>query len=425
MFGTSRNQRRSINVWPGYVDALSALLMVIIFILLIFIIAQFLLSEILSGQESELSSLHTQVNELTEMLGLEEKKGRQLNDQVMELSFLVSSLTETRTELNSKIKVMTKSSEMDRAELKQKIMLIGSLQEDIDALRRMRQELEDRVGNLAVALQTSQTDLGSLRDRSKALEARLAEETDRTFLAQKNVEMKNIRIQALTALIGRQKQAIEEQRQLSADARAEVALLSRQINFLRKQLEEISQALDLSEVEKKVQTAEIKDLGKRLNIALARRVNELERYRSEFFGRLRMILGDNPYVQIVGDRFVFQAELLFASGSADLGEEGKKHLAKLAATLRDISKQIQKDIDWILRIDGHTDRVPISSGKYVSNWELSTTRALSVVKFLARQGIPENRMAAAGFSKFHPLDPADTPAAYRKNRRIEIKLTSR
>jgi chemotaxis protein MotB len=425
MFGTTRNQRRSINVWPGYVDALSALLMVVIFVLLIFIIAQFLLSEILSGQESELSSLHTQVNELTEMLGLEEKKGRQLNDQVMELSFLVSSLTETRTELNSKIKVISQRSEMDRAELKQKIMLIGSLQEDIDALRRMRQELEDRVGNLAVALQTSQTDLGSLRDRSKALEARLAEETDRTFLAQKDVEMKNIRIQALTALIGRQKQAIEEQRQLSADARAEVALLSQQINFLRKQLEEISQALDLSKAEKKVQTAEIKDLGKRLNIALARRVNELERYRSEFFGRLRMILGDNPYVQIVGDRFVFQAELLFASGSADLGEEGKMHLAKLAATLRDISKQIQKDIDWILRIDGHTDRVPIFSGKYVSNWELSTTRALSVVKFLARQGIPENRMAAAGFSKFHPLDPADTPAAYRKNRRIEIKLTSR
>jgi chemotaxis protein MotB len=425
MFGTTRNQRRSINVWPGYVDALSALLMVVIFVLLIFIIAQFLLSEILSGQESELSSLHIQVNELTEMLGLEEKKGRQLNDQVMELSFLVSSLTETRTELNSKIKVISQRSEMDRAELKQKIMLIGSLQEDIDALRRMRQELEDRVGNLAVALQTSQTDLGSLRDRSKALEARLAEETDRTFLAQKDVEMKNIRIQALTALIGRQKQAIEEQRQLSADARAEVALLSQQINFLRKQLEEISQALDLSKAEKKVQTAEIKDLGKRLNIALARRVNELERYRSEFFGRLRMILGDNPYVQIVGDRFVFQAELLFASGSADLGEEGKMHLAKLSATLRDISIQIQKDIEWILRIDGHTDRVPIFSGKYVSNWELSTTRALSVVKFLARQGIPENRMAAAGFSKFHPLDPADTPAAYRKNRRIEIKLTSR
>jgi chemotaxis protein MotB len=344
---------------------------------------------------------------------------------VTELSFLVSSLTETRTDLNSKIEVLTQRSEIDRAELKQKIMLLASLQEDIDALRRMRQELEDRVGNLAAALQSSQTDLSSLRDRSKVLEARLAEQTDRTVLAQKDIEMKNIRIQALMALVGGQKQAIEEQRQLSADARAEVALLSQQINFLRKQLEEISQALDLSKAEKKVQTAEIKDLGKRLNIALARRVNELERYRSEFFGRLRMILGDNPYVQIVGDRFVFQAELLFASGSADLGEEGKMHLAKLAATLRDISKQIQKDIDWILRIDGHTDRVPIFSDKYVSNWELSTTRALSVVKFLARQGIPENRMAAAGFSKFHPLDPADTPAAYRKNRRIEIKLTSR
>jgi chemotaxis protein MotB len=424
MFGTNRNQR-SISVWPGYVDALAALLMVVIFVLLIFIIAQFLLSEILSGQESELSSLHEQVNELTEMLGLEKKRGQQLTDQVTELSFLVSSLTETRKDLNSKIEVLTQRSEMERAELKQKVMLLASLQEDIDALRRMRQELEDRVGNLAAALQNSQTDLSSLRDRSKVLEARLAEQTDRTVLAQKDIEMKNIRIQALMALVGGQKQAIEEQRQLSANARAEVALLTRQINFLRQQLEEISHALDLSEKEKKVQTVKIKDLGRRLNIALARRVNELERYRSEFFGRLRTILGDNPYVRIVGDRFVLQAELLFASGSADLGEEGKEHLTKLAAILRDISKQIQKDIDWILRIDGHTDRVPIYSGKYASNWELSTARALSVVEFLAQQGIPENRMAAAGFSKFHPLDPADTPDAYRKNRRIEIKLTSR
>lgn len=424
MLGTNRNQR-SISVWPGYVDALAALLMVVIFVLLIFIIAQFLLSEILSGQESELSSLHEQVNELTEMLGLEKKRGQQLTDQVTELSFLVSSLTETRTDLNSKIEVLTQRSEMDRAELKQKVMLIASLQEDIDALRRMRQELENRVGNLAVALQSSQTDLSSLRDRSKVLEARLAEQTDRTVLAQKDIEMKNIRIQALMALVGGQKQAIEEERQLSANARAEVALLTRQINFLRQQLEEISHALDLSEKEKKVQKVKIKDLGKRLNIALARRVNELERYRSEFFGRLRTILGDNPYVRIVGDRFVLQAELLFASGSADLGEEGKEHLTKLAAILHNISKQIQKDIDWILRIDGHTDRVPIYSGKYASNWELSTARALSVVEFLARQGIPENRMAAAGFSKFHPLDPADTPDAYRKNRRIEIKLTSR
>lgn len=425
MYGAARNQQRQVNVWPGYVDALSALLMVVIFVLLIFIIAQFLLSEILSGQESELTSLHKQVNELTDMLGLEKAKGGQLADQVTELSILVSGLTETKTELSRKIDVMALQSEMDRAKLKQKVLLIASLQEDIDALRRMREELETRVGQLAAVLKTSQSDLGAMRDRSKALEARLVDETERTLLAQKEIEMKTIRIQALTALVGSQQQAIVEERKLSASARAEVVLLSRQIGFLRQQLEEISQALDLAEREKKTQKAKIEDLGKRLNIALARRVTELERYRSEFFGRLKAILGDNPNVRVVGDRFVFQAELLFASGSADLGEAGKAHLTKLAATLHDISGQIQKDIDWILRIDGHTDRVPIYGGRYASNWELSTARALSVVRFLAQQGIPENRMAAVGFSKFHPLDPADTPGAYRKNRRIEIKLTAR
>ncbi|MCA1787724.1 MAG: OmpA family protein, partial [Desulfobacteraceae bacterium] len=166
------------------------------------------------------------------------------------------------------------------------------------------------------------------------------------------------------------------------------------------------------------------DLGKQLNIALARKVHELTQYRSEFFGRLKQILGDNPAIAIRGDRFVFQAELLFASGSATLGDAGKKHLAALAETLIMVAKKIPDDINWILRIDGHSDKVPINNEFFSSNWELSAARALSVVQFLSRQGIPEKRMAAAGFSKYHPIDPADTKEAYQKNRRIEIKLTN-
>ena len=158
---------------------------------------------------------------------------------------------------------------------------------------------------------------------------------------------------------------------------------------------------------------------------MARRISDLEAYRSEFFGRLRRVLGDNPLIRIEGDRFVFQAELLFSTGSAELGPAGIRHLTQLAATLNELLIKIPPEIDWILRIDGHTDRVPVTSGRFPSNWELSTARAVSVVRFLSSQGIPETQMAAAGFSKFHPLDPADTPAAYRKNRRIEIKLTAR
>lgn len=415
--GAKRNQR-SVNVWPGYVDALSALLMVVIFVLLLFIFAHFLLNEILSGQESELAALNRRVTELTDLLGLEKERTEKLTTDVIELSGLVHNLTDEKAEL-------TRQTETDQAEIERQLTHIASLQEDIDALRRLREALEMRVGELASALTAAQTDAGALRDRTKALEARLADELDRTYLAQKDIEAKEIRIQALSALVGEQDQALQEERELSASARAEVALLNQRIDALRNQLEEISRALAAVEREKLDREAEIEDLGKRLNIALARQVNRLERYRSEFFGRLREVLGQNPYVRIEGDRFVLQAELLFDSASADIGESGRSHLAKLADSLGEISYKIPDDIEWVLRIDGHTDRAPINTQQFPSNWELSSARALSVVRFLAQQGIPEKRMAATGFSKFHPLDPANTVEAYRKNRRIEIKLTSR
>ncbi len=265
----------------------------------------------------------------------------------------------------------------------------------------------------------------NFRDRTKALEARLANQEEKTFLAQKDIEQREIRIQALSALIGEQQEALEDQLKLSADSRAEMALLNQKITLLQSQLEEINEALVHSETMKQSQAKQIEDLGERLNIELARRVSNLEQYRSDFFGRLRQILGDNPFVKIEGDRFVFQAEFLFPSASADLGEAGKDQLRQITSILKELNTTIPKDINWIIRIDGHTDRQPIRSPYFASNWELSTGRAVSVVRFFAEQGIPENRMAATGFSKFHPIDPADTPEAYRKNRRIEIKLTSR
>jgi chemotaxis protein MotB len=299
------------------------------------------------------------------------------------------------------------------------------LQEDIDALRQLRQELEDRIGIMTAAMQSSRAEVGMLRDRSKALAVRMADAQERTLLAQQTIEQKEIRIQALSALIGEQEQALKDERRLSASARAQIAQLNQSIAALKARLEKISHALDLAQSDSAGKDTEIKDLGQRLNLALAQRINDLESYRSEFFGRLRVVLGDNPFIRIEGDRFVFQAELLFASGSAALEKEGIHHLTQLAATLKELAHRIPPEIDWILRIDGHTDRVPVTSGRFSSNWELSTVRAVSVVRFLSSQGIPETHMAAAGFSKFHPLDPADTPSAYRKNRRIEIKLTAR
>ncbi len=413
------------SVWPGYVDALSALLMVVIFVVLIFTLTQFLLSEILFGKESELVSLHRRMDELVGLLGLEKEQNEGLRTEIASLSGLIADITQEKELLRSRVSELSEQSELDRVEIKSQLLLMASLQEDIDALRVMRRELEAKVGQLAEALSVKTNELGMLRDRSMSLEARLADEKERTVLAQEIIDQRDIRIQALSALVGEQEAALTDERQLTKSARAELVLLHQQITNLKKQLEEISHALKVAESEKLDQSAELGALGKRLNIILAQRVNLLEQYRSEFFGRLREILGDSPYVRVEGDRFVLQAELLFTSGSADLGQEGKRHLIQIADIFLQLSKKIPDDLNWILRIDGHTDRIPIHTPLFPSNWELSTARAVAVVRFLANNGIPENRMAATGFSKYHPIDTADTLEAYRKNRRIEMKLTAR
>ncbi|MEA3545940.1 MAG: peptidoglycan-binding protein [Thermodesulfobacteriota bacterium] len=426
MRSSRKRNQQSISVWPGYVDALSSLLMVVIFVLMIFMVIQFILSNMITGQESELASLHRQIAELTRVLGVEQERSNALTDQVVGLSGLVENLQTQRQVLTDKSETLTQQTLVDKETIERQLLFIASYQEDISTLRQLRAKLEEQVGQLAAKLQQRNVEMGTLRDRSKSLEAHLSEQQERTLLAQREIKERKIRIQALNAVVGQQKVALKNEQALVADNRAEMALLGQRIASLQQQLQEINQALIAMEQGSSDKEETIKDLGKRLNIALAREVNQLQRYRSEFFGRLQEALSNIPVVQIEGDRFVFQAELLFDSGSAALQTEGKQHLGKLAIVLKEVAAQIPADINWILRIDGHTDRNPTSGkSEYRSNWELSTARAVEVVKFLAASGIPENRMAAAGFSKFHPLDPKNTAAAYRKNRRIEIKLTSR
>ncbi len=421
----SRNSSRSGSIWPGYVDVLSALLMVVIFVLLIFTLSQFVFSYILSDQSSELQELHSQINEINELLGLERQKNEELSGRVAALSDQVATLSTERAGLQQQVNTLEQRRIEDREKMEAQLRTVASLQQDIDALRKVRSELESQIASADAALAEERKMSGALRDRSKALQARLAEAGERTLLAQQEIEKRDIRIEALSALVNQQEQSIDKQQRLTADARAEVALLKERLAQLRDHLAEIRTALSRSEAVRSEQEEEIDDLGRRLNIELARKVNELERYRSDFFGRLRQIVGDNPAVRIEGDRFLLQAELLFASGTAELGNQGMEQLAKLAEIIQELMFQIPADLPWILRVDGHTDKVPIQSGRFTSNWELSTARAVSVVQYLADQGIPEEHMAAAGFSKFHPIDPADTSSAYRKNRRIEIKLTTR
>jgi chemotaxis protein MotB len=216
-----------------------------------------------------------------------------------------------------------------------------------------------------------------------------------------------------------------EQLRLAESARAQVALLSRQIDALRADLARLAAALDLAQGEREAQEATIAQLGQRLNAALAQRVEELQRYRSDFFGRLRQVLGERPEVRIVGDRFVFQGEVLFAPASADLSEEGRRQVRDLARVLLEVTPQIPAEIAWVVRVDGHADRSPLRGGRFASNWELAAARAIAVAQLLISEGLPANRVAATSFGDTQPIDPGEGPAAFARNRRIELRLTDR
>jgi len=425
MLASRRRFRSTIDVWPGYVDALSALLMLVIFTLLIFTLAQVFLAETLSNRDRELSDLNSRLRELSSLLDLEQDKNLQLDERVKHISDEYSQSLERQYELFGEVERLNKVVSADKETIELQLRTLASLQQDITALRELRAQLEQEAGRLSISLKGKEAEVGLLRDRSKSLQARLADEEERTLLAQASIEQKDIRIQDLFVVVEAGREALEQEKELSTSARAQVDLLNRQIAALREQLGLISNALKLAEEKSQGQALEISDLGKRLNVLLAEQVNELEKYRSEFFGTLRKVLGQNPNIRVVGDRFVFPSELLFDSGSATLGREGKRELAKLAITLDGIASKIPSDVSWILRVDGHTDRQPISTEKFPSNWELSTARAVSVVRYLASQGIHAKRLAATGFGQYHPVDRSETAEAYQRNRRIEIKLTDR
>lgn len=350
-----RSEGHGAGPWPGYVDVLSTLLMVIVFVLAVFILVQFFLANAISGRDKALAELRSEIAGLVEQLSMEKRTSAQLR---------------------------------------------------ID------------IGQLQSTLQSANTERDQLAAVLADAQAR-ADEADR-----KLAEQQQIIVDLEGKLVSGASQ-LEQEKKLTAEARSQVDLLNRQILSLREQLGQIERLLRESEDKDKANQAQITDLGRRLNAALARKVDELQNYRSEFFGRLRQALGNRRDIQIVGDRFVFQSEVLFDSGSADLKPQGREQMAKLASTLTDIAGKIPTDLPWVLRVDGHTDRVPISTAQFPSNWELSTARAISVVKFLVAQGIPAERIAATGFGEYQPLDTRDDEVARRRNRRIELKLTER
>ena len=332
MASARRTVTRRPEYWPAFVDVLSNLLLVFIFLVSIFALFQFFLSQELTGRDTMLEQLRSKIAQLTDLLALER-----------------TSAQETKN-------------------------TIAALQASLAGAEQERDQLRAGGGGIPpVALNEELT----------------------------------------------------KQKRVSDEALAQVELLNQQIAALRRQIAALEDALDASEQRDRESQAKIADLGNRLNVALAQRVLELQRYRSDFFGRLREIIGDRPGIQIVGDRFVFQAEVLFPSGSEQINPNGEAELGKLASAILELQKEIPPEIQWVLRVDGHTDVRPMTSGRFPSNWELSSARAISVVRFLIDKGVPPQRLVAAGFGEFQPLEQGDTEEIYAKNRRIELKLTER
>jgi chemotaxis protein MotB len=434
------NRRQSTsNIWPGFVDAISTLLIIVIFLLMVFTIAQFFLSEILSGRNDALDRLNRQIVELGEVLAIEKKSNEGLRQEISQLSNelkasissrdnLVESLTlitGERDRLVEALKDKSKEQLVDRKKIQVQIATLHSLKNDIVALKKVRNLLESKINKLLSETQKNESELTAARDRSKRLEAKISSAEERTALAQKRINEKNIRLSQMQVSAAKSAKRLEAERALSQKARDRLNLLNKQMTLLRQQLAKISSALEASEAKTKLQNVKIVNLGRRLNEALASKVEELARFRSEFFGRLREALGNIQGIRIEGDRFVFQSEVLFPSSSTDLFGPGEKQIVQLAMTLKDITSRIPKDVDWILRVDGHTDNRPINTVRFPSNWELSTARAIAVVKKLVAQGIPPHRLAATGFGEFRPLSSSSDQAALSRNRRIEFKLTGR
>jgi chemotaxis protein MotB len=390
--------------WPGYVDALTTLLMVLIFLLTLFSVGQFTLSSALNTRDSAIDRLGKQVGDLASQLSIEKKATQSLQKDLEQLTLQLARERTQRDKLGADLAAERQSSDALKTERDQ-------LTEQLTSMMAERERL-------AAALQAQSA---TQQAQAKESEAKAAD-------LQKEIERQRLELTRLAASLAAANQEkgklfgdLTEQEKLTAEQKAAVVRLTAEIAGLRDELSRLNAVLDAADVKAKEQQAQIVDLGQKLNRALASKVEELARYRSEFFGKLREALSGQRDVQIVGDRFVFQSEVLFPSGSAKLQPAGEQQLASVAQRLIEIASRIPKNINWVLQVDGHTDDKPINNFLYPSNWELSAARAIAVVKFLHDQGIPFERLVAAGYGEFQPISATDAA----RNRRIELKLTNR
>ncbi len=502
MIRARRRAEGGVGAWPGYVDALTALLLIVTFVLLVFVLAQGFLSVMLSTRDQALERLNRQVAEMADMLALERARGEELRGLLARAETRLRDAEAARDALGAELPGLRAGLERegaardaalaeagrlrgaladaeaaaraggDRAggleaqlsdalrraeaatgDAAEQLRRLGAAQRDASAAREARGAAEQRAAAESGAAATARLELAALQRRvaeadaalaaaERRLEAMRAEmaaldrtaRADRATLEARLSDLARLRedTRALEALrdqlraeLGQRAQGEAEQTRISQAAQAQVALLNRQIDELRAQLSRLADALTTTEARERGGAAETADLRARLNAALAARVEELQSYRSDFFGRLRQVLGDRPEIRILGDRFVLQSEILFPPARAELSPAGERQIRQLARVLLDIAGRIPPDVAWVLRVDGHADSTPIRSPRFASNWELSAARSIAVSQLLIAEGLPPARVAAAAFGEYQPIEQGDTPQARARNRRIELRLTDR
>ena len=462
-----RHGGNGLDAWPGYVDALSTLLMVIIFVLLVFVLAQAFLSVVLSGRDKALDQVKQQLAQLTDALSLERGHSAELQTSVAQLNQQLAANAKARDTLSQQLATLQSQAQQltaQRDALLTQVQQLGAQRETVSQqlaqsnaqlthattqLNQSNTQLTDAQKQLAAAQQQladAQKQLADMKQQMAALDktvtvdqatiqARLSDlaklqEQAQALAALRDQLEKQAQDAAARAMTEQQRRAavetqLAEDKKLGDTAQAQIALLNQNVEQLKSQLAAVSQALDLAQSQGRDKDVQIANLGQKLNAALAAKVQELQQYRSEFFGKLRQVLAGRPGIQIVGDRFVFQSEVLFPVGSAELTTSGVAQMTALAVTIKDIATEIPGDLNWVLRVDGHTDPQPVKGGQFGSNWELSAGRAITVVKLLIPDGVPPEHLAAAAFGEYQPIVPGDTADDYAKDRRIELRLTDR
>ena len=380
--------------WPGYVDALTTLLMVLIFLLSVFSVAQFSLSDALTNKDSAIDRLNSTLGDLANQLAIEKTSSQNLSKELEQMMLQLNALRSERDKLG--VDLAAQKRRADEATIER------------DALTERLTSMLAENAELAKEAETRAADMKAEIERQRLELTRLA-----AALAAANNEK------------GKLFSDLTEQEKLTAEQKAAVVRMTAEMAALKQELARLAGLLEAADLKAKEQNAQIVELGRQLNRALADEVARLAQYRSDFFGKLRQALAGQKDIQIVGDRFVFQSEVLFPSSSADLQPAGMEQLANVGRRLVEIARTIPPDIAWVIQVDGHTDNRPIRTDIFPSNWELSTARAIAVVKFLHSQGIANERLVAAGYGEFQPLGPNNTPQERERNRRIELKLTNR